>query len=64
MLRAGAEALAALPAGLVVASRANAFGQAALVKDRRAAAALLPGAVLDKPTLDDIMQFYSERRSV
>ena len=64
VLRAGAEALAALPAGLVVASRSNAFGQAALVKDRRAAAALLPGAVLDKPTLDDIMQFYSERRSV
>ena len=64
MVRAGAEALAALPADLVVASRSNAFGQAALVKDRRAAAALLPDAVLDKPTLDDIMQFYSERRSV
>ena len=48
----------------MVATRANAFGQAALVNDRRAAAALLPDAVLDKPTLDDIMQFYSERRSV
>lgn len=64
VLRAGAQQIAALPAELVVATRANAFGQAALVKDRRAAAALLPDAVLDKPTLDDIMQFYSERRSV
>lgn len=63
VLRTGAQQIAALPAELVVATRANAFGQAALVKDRRAAAALLPGAVLDKPTLDDIMQFYSERRS-
>ena len=64
VLRAGAQQIAALPADLVVATRANAFGQAALVNDRRAAAALLPDAVLDKPTLDDIMQFYSERRSV
>lgn len=64
VLRAGAQQIAALPAELVVAVRANAFGQAALVKDRRAAAALLPDVVLDKPTLDDIMQFYSERRSV
>ena len=64
VLRAGAQQIAALPAELVVAVRANAFGQAALVKDRRAAAALLPDVVLDKPTLDDIMQCYSERRSV
>lgn len=61
ILRAGAEALAALPDDLVVAVRANSFGRAALVRDRRLAAALAPGAVLDKPTLDDIMQFYSER---
>ena len=64
VVRAGAQALADLPASLVVAARGSAFGQAALVKDRRAAAALLPGAVVDRPTLDDIMQFYSERRSV
>ena len=61
ILRAGADALSALPDDLVVAARANAFGRAALVRDRRLAAALVPGAVLDKPTLDDIMQFYSER---
>ena len=64
VLRASAGQIAALPDDLVVASRSNAFGQAALVNDRRTAAALLPDAVLDKPTLDDIMQFYSERRSV
>ena len=61
IVRAAADELERLPRQLVVAARSSAFGQAALENDRAAAARCLPGAVADKASLDEIMQFYAER---
>lgn len=61
VLRCGEEALASLPAGLVVYTKRGAFGCESLVNDRAAVREFLPGAVCDAANLDDIMRFYSGR---
>ena len=61
LLRCGEEALAFLPAELVVSTKHGAFGCECLVKDRAAVRELLPDAVCDAARLDDIMRFTSGR---
>ncbi len=61
LLRCPAAALAALPAGMVIHTRPNAFGAESLVKNRAQARALLPGAICDPAGIDDIMRYYSGR---
>ena len=55
--------LSRLPAGLVVAKRKGAFAMEALVKDRAEANLWLRGAVVDKASVEDIMQFYAGRET-
>lgn len=61
LLRCGRSDLAKLPAGCVVHTKENTFGCESLVKDRPAVQRLLPGAVCDPASIDDIMRFYSGR---
>lgn len=61
ILRCSADDLDRLPAGLAVAKRKTAFAREALVKDRIEAMHWLPGAVIDKASIEDIMQFYAGR---
>lgn len=61
VVRCSADELGRLPAGLVVAKHKSAFAVEALVKDRREASHWLNGAVVDKASIEDIMQFYAGR---
>ena len=61
LLRCSSTALEKLPADCVVSTRRNAFGCESLVKDRMAVQQLLPEAVCDRASIDDIMRFYSGR---
>lgn len=61
VLHCGEDALAALPAELVVFTKRGAFGCESLVKDRAAVREFLPDAVCDAAGLDDIMRFTSGR---
>lgn len=59
ILRCPADDLDRLPAGCIVARRRAPMGVFALVKEPEAVRVLLPDAVLDRLTLDELMQFYS-----
>jgi len=48
-----------LPADLVISRSDGAFGSAALIRRRTELRRLFPDAVLEKPSLEDIMRFYS-----
>ncbi len=61
LLRCGRAALEKLPAGCVIYTKENAFGCESLVKDRAEVQRLLPEAVCDPATIDDIMRYYSGR---
>lgn len=63
VVRCSADQLSRLPSGLVVAKRQGAFALEALVKDRAEAMHWLPGAVVDKASIEDIMQFYAGREN-
>ncbi|WP_418972917.1 ABC transporter ATP-binding protein [Allofournierella sp.] len=63
VVRCSADELSRLPAGLVVAKRKGAFAMEALVKDRAEANLWLRGAVVDKASVEDIMQFYAGRET-
>ena len=47
-----------LPGELVVARRQGAMGASALVRGREEARRLLPGAVVDRVSIDEMMEFY------
>lgn len=61
LLRCSRAQLEKLPAGCVVYTKENTFGCESLVKDRPTVQRLLPGAVCDPASIDDIMRFYSGR---
>lgn len=61
VLRCSEDALATLPADLVIFTKRGAFGCESLVKNRAAVRELLPDAICDAAGLDDIMRFYSGR---
>lgn len=50
-----------LPQELVIAKRAGAFGASALVRDPARVRGMLPDAVVDAASIDDMMRFYSGR---
>lgn len=61
ILRCPAAQIDALPAGLVVFRRSGAFGSEALVNGANKVRRLLPNAVLDRASIDEIMQFYTAK---
>lgn len=61
ILRCGAEDLAALPGECIVHTRRTEFGCETLVKGREKVLRLLPEAVCDPASIDDIMRFTSGR---
>lgn len=61
ILRCGAGDLAALPGECIVHTRRTDFGCETLVKGREEVLRLLPGAVCDPASIDDIMRFTSGR---
>ncbi len=61
LLRCSRAQLEKLPAGCVVYTKENAFGCESLVKGRSTVQHLLPDAVCDPASIDDIMRFYSGR---
>lgn len=61
VLKCSREKVDALPLDLVVAIRQGGFGCEALVRRPAAVRACLPGAVLDRASIEDIMQFYTGR---
>ncbi len=63
VVRCSPDELSRLPAGLVVAQRKGAFALEALVKDRAEAGLWLRSAVVDKASIEDIMQFYAGREN-
>ena len=63
LVRCSADELSRLPAGLVVATRKGAFALEALVKDRAEAGLWLRSAVVDRASIEDIMQFYAGRET-
>lgn len=60
LVKCSAAQLSLLPASLVAASVHNSFGTTALVKHRAKAQALLPDALVDPASIDDIMEFYAK----
>lgn len=48
---------------IIIARDSGAFGSSALVRDRRAAHELLPGAVTERASLDDIMLYLTKEGS-
>lgn len=48
-----------LPSDLIISRSDGAFGSAALIRRRAQLRRLFPDTVLEKPTLEDIMRFYS-----
>ena len=61
VLRATAAQIDALPGELVAAVRKGSFGASALVRHPQEVRRLLPGAVLDRFSIDEMMQFYAGR---
>ena len=61
LLRCSRSQLEKLPIGTVVHTREGTFGCESLVKGRAEVQRLLPEAVCDPATIDDIMRFYSGR---
>ena len=59
VLRCPAAELDTLPPELILARQSGTFGPSALVRSPSRVRRLLPGAVLDKISLDEMMQFYS-----
>lgn len=59
VLRCRAAELDTLPPELILARQSGTFGPSALVRSPGRVRRLLPGAVLDKISLDEMMQFYS-----
>lgn len=49
-----------LDSSIVIARSANAFGSSALVRDRRTARQLLPNAITERASLDDIMLYLTK----
>ena len=58
VLRCSAADMATLPEGTVLARRDGALGASALVRDPAQVRRLLPGAVVDRVSIDEMMQFY------
>ena len=56
-------ALDQLEPAIVIARESGAFGSSALVNNRQAAHRLLPGAVIDRASLDDIMVYLTREGS-
>lgn len=61
LLRCSRAQLEKLPAGTAVHTRESAFGCESLVKGRAEVQHLLPEAICDPASIDDIMRFYSGR---
>lgn len=61
ILRCGAAEMDALPAGLLVHRHAGAFGCEALVREAGKVRRLLPDAIVDRASIDEIMQFYTAK---
>ena len=59
VLRAPSARIAALPKELVVATKQGSLGASALVRQPETVRRLLPGAVLDRFSIDEMMQFYA-----
>ena len=59
VLRCSDREIDTLPKNLVVARQGGAYGAAALVRHPQNVRRLLPGAVLDRADIDEIMQFIS-----
>lgn len=59
--RCPASALDSLPADWIVARRAGAFGGAALVRHPAKVRQALPDAIVEKLSLDELMEFFSGR---
>lgn len=55
--------LEALDRSIVIATKSGAFGATALVRNRRAARELIPNAVIDRASLDDIMLYLTKEDS-
>lgn len=53
-----------LPEELVIAKRGGAFGASALVRNPERVRALMPDAVLDAASIDDMMRYYAGRDAV
>lgn len=62
VLRCPERVLQTLPEELIVIRQSRAAGQSALVREPERVRRLLPEAVLDRLTLDELMQFYSVKR--
>lgn len=61
ILRCPAANMDALPPELVVHRRAGGFGGEALVREAEKVRRLLPNAVVDRASIDEIMQFYTAK---
>ncbi len=63
VLRCSEAELDRLPSELVLARRAGHMGTSALVREPEKVRRLLPGAVVDRLTLDELMRFYGGRNA-
>lgn len=61
VVRCSSDRLDALPAELVIARKGGAFGASALVRRPEQVRRLLPDAVVDAASIDDMMRFYAGR---
>ena len=61
VVRCPAQRLDELPAELVIARKGGAFGASALVRRLEQVRRLLPDAVVDAASIDDMMRFYAGR---
>ena len=62
VLRCSEEDMRQLPGRLIRATVKNAFGSAALVEEPETVRGILPGVVIDRLTLSEMMQIYSGRK--
>ncbi len=62
MLRCPQKVLDALPRELVLVRQSRPAGLSALVKEPERIRRLVPEAVLDRLTLDELMQFYGGKK--
>lgn len=60
IVKASAADLEQLDSDIVIARASNTFGASALVRNRRVAREFLPGAVVDRASLDDIMLYLTK----
>ena len=63
ILRCGRAELERLPDAWKIYTRENAFGCETLVEQPDKVRVMLPGAVCDRASMDEIMQFYAGRES-